>query len=98
MRNTEQSTPVQYSKKLLTAMIRLWFAGAVFGMVFAAVQLVLSVLIPEGGLQMAVSADAVLNYIGIPMTGGTVGYLLKSAVENREKIQHSHFDSGYDPL
>ena len=85
--NADENKPVQYSKKLLTAMIRLWFSGAIFGMFFAVVQLCILLIVPERAPAILLSPDAILNYIGIPMTGGTVGYLLKSAIENREKIQ-----------
>ena len=40
-----------------------------------------------------VSIGEVLAYIGAPMTGGIVGYLVKSAIENKEKIKKSDADS-----
>ncbi|MBQ7923615.1 MAG: hypothetical protein IJ325_13740 [Clostridia bacterium] len=95
MKNSDGSKQMQYSKKILTAMIRLWFAGAVFGMIFVSVQLCILLLVPEITLNMPLSLDAILNYIGIPMTGGTVGYLLKSAIENKEKIQHGTSDEDH---
>lgn len=95
MSNMDENKSVQYSKKLLTAMIRLWFAGAAFGMLFAVVQLCILLLAPEQAPAMPVSLDAILNYISVPMTGGTVGYLLKSAIENKEKIQHGSSDGDY---
>ncbi len=77
----------EYSKLALTAMIVLWFIGAVFGMAVVVWQLVTAVY--------TVNIGDVLMYIGGPMTGGIVGYLVKSAVENREKIRN---DRGHEPL
>lgn len=71
----------EYSKKAIAAMIVLWFAVAVFGMVVVIYQLS-HAYSPE-----SVSLDSLYNYVGIPMTGGVVMYLLKSAVENKQKIK-----------
>lgn len=71
----------EYSKLVLAAMIVLWFIGAVFGMIVVAVQLA------SGAY--SIGLGELLTYIGAPMTGGIVGYLVKSAIENREKIQQS---------
>lgn len=38
----------------------------------------------------AVSIDALLTYIGAPMGCGIVGYLAKSAFENKEKIKQQY--------
>lgn len=71
----------EYSKRILSAMIALWFAGALFGGVIVTVQAVRdSYYIP---------LDALLSYIGYPMGGGIIGYLIKSALENREKIKNN---------
>ena len=78
-------------------MLYLWFAGAIFGMLFVSVQLVVGILSPESSTGMNVSTDGLLNYIGIPMTGGTIGYLMKSALENKEKIQQN-FENKDIPL
>lgn len=69
----------EYSKIALTAMIVLWFVGAVFGMAVVVWQLITAAY--------AVNIGDVLIYIGAPMTGGIVGYLVKSAIENKEKIK-----------
>ena len=69
----------EYSKAAITAMIVLWFVGAVFGMAVVVWQLVTAAY--------TVNIGDVLMYIGAPMTGGIVGYLVKSAVENKEKIK-----------
>ncbi len=80
---TEESTKPkkkrEYSKAAITAMIVLWFVGAVFGMAVVIWQLITAAY--------TVNIGDVLMYIGAPMTGGIVGYLVKSAVENREKIK-----------
>jgi hypothetical protein len=71
----------EYSKIVLNAMIILWFVGALYGAVIVAVQV----------LRNSYSTDlsSLLMYIGGPMTGGVVSYLIKSSLENREKIKHS---------
>lgn len=71
----------EYSKKAIAAMIILWFIVAVFGMIVAIYQLSHSYS-PEN-----VTLDSLFNYVGVPMTGGVVMYLLKSAVENKQKIK-----------
>lgn len=72
----------EYSKRILSAMVSLWFVGAVFGMIVCIVQLIVS--------PMTVSIDSLLTYIGAPITGGIVSYLIKSALENREKIRKTY--------
>ena len=60
-------------------MIILWFFGAVFGFLTVSVQVLRA--------DVTVSLSDLLLYIGAPMTGGIVSYMLKSAAENREKIK-----------
>lgn len=90
MRTKEAAVPAEkkreYSKLALTAIIVLWFAGAVFGMAVVVWQLVIGAY--------TVGLSELLNYIGMPMTGGVVGYLVKSAIENREKIKGASGDNG----
>ena len=69
----------EYSKAVLAAMIVLWFIGAVVGGFVVLWQLFTSAY--------AVQLDSLLNYIGMPMSGGIVTYMVKSALENREKIK-----------
>ena len=69
----------EYSKRCIAAMIVLWFLMALFAVGVVIYQLTHS---PE-----YVTIDSLLNYVGIPMTGGIVGYLIKSAVENKQKIK-----------
>ena len=74
----------EYSKRVLAAIIVLWFIGAIYGMVFGIVQMVIC---PE-----VASISDLLVYIGAPMSCGVVSYLIKSALENKTKIQKN-----YDP-
>lgn len=76
----------EYSKKAIAAMIVLWFTVAIFGMIVVIYQLSHS-FSPE-----SVSLDSLYNYVGIPMTGGVVMYLLKSAVENKQKIKKNNIN------
>ena len=55
-----------------------WFAGAVLGAVIAWNA-------ADRGDTSALSP--VLLYIGAPMSGGVVSYMVKSAGENKEKIR-----------
>lgn len=71
----------EYSKKIIRLMVILWFVGALFGMAVVIVQLCTE--------SYSVSIDAVMNYIGMPVSGGIVSYMLKSAWENKEKIKKS---------
>lgn len=63
----------EFSKKVIVSMIFLWFIGALFG----------------GWMVWRTSGElsALLDYIGMPMGAGILGYLLKSGFENREKIK-----------
>lgn len=83
---TESKKRREYSKRAITAMIVLWFVGAAFGMAVVVWQLITAAY--------TVNIGDVLMYIGAPMTGGIVGYLVKSAIENKEKIKKSDADSG----
>ena len=67
-------------------MTLLWFLGAVFGAVCV--------------WRTRTDLPSLLEYIGNPMSVGILGYLLKSAFENKTKIergasheQHEYFDS-----
>ena len=69
----------EYSKRCIAAIIALWFVVAIYGIVVESILLVNS---PE-----TVSLESLFGYVGIPMTGGIVGYLIKSAMENKIKIK-----------
>lgn len=66
---------MQFSKKVIIAMILLWFAGALFGMFMV--------------YRTSMELSSLLNYISTPMSVGILGYLLKAAFENKEKIKQS---------
>lgn len=72
----------EYSKNIIMTMIVLWFFVAVFGMTMSVYQLI---KIPEYGF----SLDGLYNFVGMPMSCGIVGYLIKSAVENKQKIKNN---------
>lgn len=71
----------EYSKRCIAAMIILWFLIALFATGVIIYQL-LHTYSPE-----YVTLDSLLNYVGVPMTGGIVGYLIKAGVENKQKIK-----------
>lgn len=70
-----KSKPKEFSKKVLAAMTVLWFLAAAFG----------GVIVWVNGYGL----EALLSYVGAPMTGGIIGYMVKSAMENKEKIKKS---------
>jgi len=72
----------EFSKRVIYLLIIVWFIGAVFGCVCVTVQLV------RGDYMIGLAE--LLAYIGAPMTGGVVGYMLKTAFENKEKIRINH--------
>ena len=69
----------EFSKKAIVSMIVLWFLGAIFGFAVISVQLLRA--------DASINLGDLLIYIGAPMTGGIVSYMLKSAAENKEKIK-----------
>ena len=87
MRNTQCSKPkakkkkklAEFSKRTIVALTVMWFVGALIGITVVAIQTI------RGDYNVALSD--LLLYIGAPMTGGIVTYLLKSAYENKEKIR-----------
>ena len=85
---------VRFSKKCLTAMIILWFLAALVCIAVVAVQTVRG--------DASVNTCDLVNVVGIPMTGGVVGYMIKSALEdNRKKEktddQGSYFEEAFEP-
>lgn len=75
----KRNTLAEFSKRVIAALIVVWFVGALVGISVVAVQTVRG--------DMTVNLSDLLVYIGAPMTGGIVTYLLKSAYENKEKIK-----------
>ena len=78
----------EYSKRLLTGLVIAWFAGLAYGMVFCLLQWRVT---PDN-----TSIAELLMYIGAPMSCGVVGYLIKSAMENRIKLQKNDLDNDLD--
>lgn len=60
-------------------MTGVWIVTALFGMAVVAAEL-------KSGTG-ATSVDSLFGFVGLPMSGGIIGYLIKSAVENKEKIR-----------
>ncbi|MBQ4151205.1 MAG: hypothetical protein IJC81_05325 [Clostridia bacterium] len=75
----------QFSKRCLGAMIVLWFVGALFGFAVVALQVIRG--------DMTVSLADLLLYIGAPMTGGIVSYMIKSALEDKRKKVNENEES-----
>lgn len=69
----------EFSKKVIVALAVIWFIGAILGASVVIVQVVRG--------DYTVNLSDLLMYIGAPMTGGIVSYMLKSAFENKEKIK-----------
>ena len=63
----------EFSKRVIVSMTLLWFLGAVFGAVCV--------------WRTQTDLPSLLEYIGNPMSVGILAYLLKSAFENKTKIE-----------
>ena len=68
---------VRFSKKCITAMIVLWFVSALTCVCVVITQLVRG--------DMTVNTADLVNCVGMPLTGGVLGYMIKSAVEDNKK-------------
>lgn len=79
---TEAKKQREFSKRVIAAIICLWFFVAVFGIAVLLYQLSRS---PE-----YVTLDSLYAFVGAPVGGGIVGYLVKSALENKEKIKNNN--------
>lgn len=75
----KKKKPLEFSKKALAAMIVLWFFGAAVCMAVVIVQLMRGDTI--------VNTSDLVTCVCAPITGGALGYMIKSALENREKIK-----------
>ena len=86
----------EYSKRIIRKMIALWVAGAIFGAAVIAIEII-GVLrgVDSYSMGLTIHLPELLSYIGMPVGGGIVGYLLKSAFENREKIKQNYI-ADYD--
>ena len=72
---------VRFSKKCITAMIVLWFIAVFVCVAVVAVQTLRG--------DMTVNTGDLVTVVGIPMTGGVLGYMIKSAVEDNRKMQNA---------
>lgn len=80
----------QYSKMIVRQMIALWFLGAVFGAAVILVELIATLAGVDGySVAITIHLPELLTYIGAPVGGGILGYLVKSAFENKEKIKQN---------
>ena len=73
---------VRFSKKCLAAMIVLWFIAA-----FVCVGVVVMQLLRG---DMTVNTADLVTCVGMPMTGGVIGYMIKSALEDNVKKKDSN--------
>ena len=72
----------RFSKKCITAMVVLWFIAALVCM-----GVVVTQLLRGDGM---VNTSDLVTVVGIPMTGGVLGYMRKSALEdNRKKVNEN---------
>jgi hypothetical protein len=72
-------------------MVGLWFAGAAFGALVVAAELVATFISFDSYAAMvSVHLPDLLLYIGGPVSGGIVTYMLKSAFENKAKIEKQY--------
>ena len=72
----------RFSKKCITAMVVLWFIAALVCM-----GVVVTQLLRGDGM---VNTSDLVTVVGIPMTGGVLGYMIKSALEdNRKKVNEN---------
>ena len=84
-----KNTYIRFSKLVLAAMTAAWFLGVIFGIAVVAWQCIKS---PESA-----ALDSLLVYIGAPMTGGIVSYMIKSAIEdNCAHLRKSEADADPD--
>ena len=72
----------RFSKKCITAMIILWFVAAITCVVVVGVQLYRG--------DMSVNTSDLVTCVGLPLTGGILGYMLKSAFEDNKKEKNTN--------
>ena len=82
-KKTNKKSFVRFSKKCITAMIVLWFAAALTCICVVTTQLVRG--------DMSVNTSDLVTCVGMPLTGGVLGYMIKSALEdNAKKKENTH--------
>ncbi|MBQ5389586.1 MAG: hypothetical protein IIU58_01620 [Clostridia bacterium] len=82
-RQKKKRTFSAFSKKALLSMIILWFFGALFAFAVVTLQVLRG--------DMTVQLADLLLYIGAPMTGGIVSYMIKSAWEKKKTEAQATF-------
>lgn len=97
MSKKRKPTLREFSKRVLRAMVIVWFGGIGFGtsVVMTEIYMVLSSGSPY--TSTVVHLPELLSYIGLPLSCGLIGYLAKSAFENREKIKQNYIPD-YHPV
>lgn len=78
-RNEKPNKLQEFSKRIIVALAIMWFIGASIGIAVVLIQIIRN--------DLTVNLSDLLMYIGAPMTGGIMTYMLKSAFENKEKIK-----------
>ena len=81
MKRIKVSQIREFSKRVIFAMTLLWFLGAIFGAICV--------------WRTQMDLPSLLDYIGNPMTVGILAYLLKSAFENKTKIERGASNDEY---
>ena len=82
-KKTNKKSFVRFSKKCITAMIILWFVAALTCICVVTTQLVRG--------DMSVNTSDLVTCVGMPLTGGVLGYMIKSALEdNAKKKENTH--------
>ena len=79
----------RFSKRCITAMIVLWFIAALVCIAVVAVQTLRG--------DMTVNTGDLVTVVGIPMTGGVLGYMIKSAVEDNRKKENTYEEEAFKP-
>ena len=80
----------RFSKKCITAMVVLWFIAALVCM-----GVVVTQLLRGDGM---VNTSDLVTVVGIPMTGGVLGYMIKSALEDNRKKVNEYEESQNETL
>lgn len=78
----------QFSKKFMYVVAFVWVAGAVYGAIFLLLQLILSVIFPEVGIQ--IDTTGFWEYLKDPLTGCAIAYMAKSAFENHTSMKENY--------
>lgn len=77
----------QYSKVVLSLMTILWFLGAIYGGIVVLAEV--AALYITSAYSVTVHLPELLTYIGGVMSTGVIGYYIKAAFENKEKIKQN---------